>query len=327
MAERENDKISNALSVLYEETADLLHIPKEVSQIDREATLKEDWYFTFHKDYVSKNKPLIIKNYCTDFPACKKWNIEYFRKSIGSKNVTVAVTPNGYADGIALSPHVEDNTEYFVLPEEKTMTMKEFLDNLENPQPNYVCYIQKQNSNLNDFPEIYNHIEKGYSWASKAFGTEPDSLNFWMGDQRAITSMHRDPYENLYCVIDGFKDFILISPTDLPYVPYKEFPVAQYENVTLSGYKLTPKLENDEKTFIKWVAVDPLDTESVNKYPQFRKARKYQVHLEKGDMLYLPSLWFHHVTQSHGCIAVNFWYDMEFDVKYCYYKFLEKLCE
>lgn len=49
--------------------------------------------------------------------------------------------------------------------------------------------------------------------------------------------------------------------------------------------------------------------------------------LEAGDMLYLPSLWFHHLRQSHGCVAVNYWYDMQFDLKYCYFKFLESLSE
>lgn len=33
-------------------------------------------------------------------------------------------------------------------------------------------------------------------------------------------SVHRDHYENLYCVISGWKKFILIPPTDLPFVPY-----------------------------------------------------------------------------------------------------------
>lgn len=66
-------------------------------------------------------------------------------------------------------------------------------------------------------------------------------------------------------------------------------------------------------------------------------------------MLYLPSLWFHHVQQSHGCVAgrseprtrpprpphhsqpsvlaVNFWYDMEYDIRYNYFQLLESLCE
>lgn len=33
--------------------------------------------------------------------------------------------------------------------------------------------------------------------------------------------------------------------------------------------------------------------------------------------------WLAHALRS----AVNFWYDMEFDLKYCYYKFLENLTQ
>ncbi len=44
-------------------------------------------------------------------------------------------------------------------------------------------------------------------------------------------------------------------------------------------------------------------------------ASPLKVRVEAGDALYLPSLWFHHLRQSHGCIAVNFWYDMEFDAR------------
>lgn len=42
--------------------------------------------------------------------------------------------------------------------------------------------------------------------------------------------MHKDPYENIYCVIDGYKDFILIPPTDLPFVPYKRYPQAEFRH-------------------------------------------------------------------------------------------------
>lgn len=52
----------------------------------------------------------------------------------------------------------------------------------------------------------------------------------------------------------------------------------------------------------------------------------YNISLEKGDILYLPSLWFHHVRQSHGCISVNYWYDMVYDIKYCYNEMLKALC-
>jgi jumonji domain-containing protein 7 len=51
------------------------------------------------------------------------------RKLMPDKYVNVAVTPNGYADGIAKN---RDGKEYFVMPEEVSMTMSDFLDALDS---------------------------------------------------------------------------------------------------------------------------------------------------------------------------------------------------
>lgn len=32
--------------------------------------------------------------------------------------------------------------------------------------------------------------------------------------------VHKDHYENLYCVVSGEKHFILLPPTDRPFIPY-----------------------------------------------------------------------------------------------------------
>lgn len=54
---------------------------------------------------------------------------------------------------------------------------------------NVIAYIQKQNSNLvNDFPELLDDINCDISWANKVFDNIPDAVNFWMGDERAVTS-------------------------------------------------------------------------------------------------------------------------------------------
>lgn len=43
------------------------------------------------------------------------------------------------------------------------------------------------------------------------------------------------------------------------------------------------------------------------------------------DVLYLPALWYHRVSQKNVTIAVNYWHDMQFDHKYVYYRFLQTL--
>lgn len=76
---------------------------------------------------------------------------------------------------------------------------------------------------------------------------------------------------------------------------------------------------------VEWVSIDPLKPD-LKQHPQYEKATVQEIRVNAGDILYLPSLWFHHVRQSHKCIAINFWYDMDYDARYCYYKMCEKLC-
>lgn len=83
--------------------------------------------------------------------------------------------------------------------------------------------------------------------------------------------------------------------------------------------------ENKKPLPIEWVCIDPLDPD-LEEFPNFADVKKYEVRINAGDLLYLPSLWYHHVRMSHKSISVNFWYDMDYDSRYCYYKMVEKLC-
>ena len=53
---------------------------------------------------------------------------------------------------------------------------------------------------------------------------------------------------------------------------------------------------------VPWIAVDPLNPDT-DRYPEFANVCPLEVTVGPGDVLYLPSLWFHHVRQTHACIA------------------------
>ncbi|XP_041367695.1 bifunctional peptidase and (3S)-lysyl hydroxylase Jmjd7-like [Gigantopelta aegis] len=271
----------------------------------------------FYREFVSPNKPVVLRGLIDHWPALTKWSPTYIREKMGQQTVTVTLTPNGYADAVHCGK--------FVMPDERRMTMGEFLDALDhNDHVPGVPYIQKQNSNLADeFAPIIDDVESDLSLGSEAFGKAPDAVNFWMGDGRAVTSMHRDPYENLYCVVSGWKTFILIPPTDQPFVPYVLYQAAKYKLKDSGEFEIEDDTDSGQ---VPWIDIDPLRPD-LTKYPDFANAHRYEVTVNAGETLYLPAMWFHHVRQSHGCIAVNYWYDMDYDIKYNYYKFVEKVMD
>ncbi|XP_050692234.1 bifunctional peptidase and (3S)-lysyl hydroxylase Jmjd7-like [Eriocheir sinensis] len=268
----------------------------------------------FFREWVAANKPVVVQGVTKRWPALTRWTHDYLRDRLGHKEVSVAVTPNGYADAPC--------DGFFVMPEERTMKFGQFLDIMENPesQPG-VFYIQKQNSNFTEeFSEILGDAATEVPWFSEALGKTPDAVNFWMGDGRAVTSMHKDHYENIYCVISGYKDFILLPPSDAPWVPYRLYPPAAYRETHPGTFTIEPTHGEE----VPWVCIDPV-TPDLATYPQYGHASPVHCRVHAGEALYLPSLWYHHVRQSHGCLAVNFWYDMEYDVKYNYHKLLQSL--
>jgi len=157
-----------------------LYLQSEVAEIHHSITP-----LAFYREYVSKNIPLVIRGAIKHWPAIGKWSIPNFRKVLGDEKVSVAVTPNGYADAIVK----QDDKEFFVMPDERLLTISTFLDTLENTKEDSVFYIQQQNSNfIHNFRKLWPDAETEISWASEAFGKQPDAVNFWMGDERAVTS-------------------------------------------------------------------------------------------------------------------------------------------
>eukprot|EP01084_Bolivina_argentea_P110391 197134_1 len=78
----------------------------------------------FYRDYVSWNRPCIIKHAFDHWPATYLWSNNYLRKTMNDKIITVSATPNGFADA------VYDN-KYFVLPQQRLMKFSHFVDHLE----------------------------------------------------------------------------------------------------------------------------------------------------------------------------------------------------
>jgi jumonji domain-containing protein 7 len=156
-------------------------------------------------------------------------------------------------------------------------------------------------------------------------GNDPEAINLWIGNSYSVTALHKDPYQNIYVQVMGQKHFVLLPPLFYPCIGERHLPSASYGRAE-DGMLVIKREEGEGLPFATW---DPDGSENSSdeveehgdmkgrKEKEYRDlARPMRVTLDKGDMLYLPALWYHKVSQSCGeegiCCAVNYWHDMEF---------------
>lgn len=300
----------------------------------------------FLRDYVSSNKPVVIDNGClSNWNALHRWlSDDYLCQTAGNCQVTVALTPHGRADCPVHLPteHISttegiqelpNDRECFALPYQEKMTLTDFFSLLKRStlsQTAAVPYLQFQNDSLRtELPCLLSDIdENGLQWASDAFDSLPDATNIWIGSNRSITSWHKDHYENIYVVIRGRKIFKLFPPADVFRMQLTKYPVATYQFQSQCDKKeaadLVPVLHSPREETL-WSSILPGNISS----HMHDAESPIIVTLEPGQILYLPSCWWHEVhnaaDNNETTIAVNFWFDMKFDASYAHYTFVERL--
>ncbi|EPS68713.1 phospholipase-like protein, partial [Genlisea aurea] len=197
-----------------------------------------------------------------------------------------------------------------------------------------VAYLQQQNDCFrSEYGPLAADCEDHVPWATEALGCSPEAVNLWVGTDASETSFHKDHYENLYVVIAGEKRFLLLPPTEVHRMYITDYPAARYLYHKGSGQF---SIEVDGSVTVPWSSVDPYPEpdekqRAMERFPLYYNGpTPLQVTVKAGQMLYLPSMWFHHVRQvqdgSGGLtVAVNYWYDMQFDSRYAYFNFLQSI--
>jgi len=277
----------------------------------------------FMREAVSMHQPVIIRGLLDDWLPFT--NLTEFLNEAPS-TLAVNVTPDGHGDCIA--------DGIFCLPCEMQMEKDKFIHMLEaRKHDDAVPYLSSQNDNLRtDMASLLaaRQIPRILPLARDCWpDAEVEALNLWIGDERAVSSIHKDFFENLYCVLEGEKIFTLLPPSDVAFLPTRRVPMRRY--AVDSSVSFPPKRSDvvliDEQggEVLSWIDLDPEDPLAREQYPPFALASPLRVHVQKGEVLYLPALWYHRVTQSRLTIAVNYWIEMRFDYRFIFYETVKRL--
>ena len=237
-----------------------LLLPAVIARRDR---LSSDEFF--HEHY-SVGRPVIITGMMEDWPALRKWNLDFLSRHHAEKQVEIQVCRNS-----------NDHYELEKARHRQRVRFGDFLDWIRRADSNNDMYLTAYNGAHNgpalaelmhDIPGVPDYLNQGSS----------DAGFLWMGPRGTITPFHHDLTNNLLAQVLGRKRFVIASSSEIS------------------------NMYNHEHCFS---AVDAraIDYE---RHPCMRGVRLFDFVLEPGELVFLPVGWWHFVESLDFSISVSF---------------------
>lgn len=134
-------------------------------------------------------------------------------------------------------------------------------------------------------------------------------LNIWLSNGNTLGKLHYDPFDNFLCQISGRKELFLYEPHQ-----NSRLYEAHIQEASLAYNPVTKKFWRKELLESTSMVMSPVDIlkPDYNRFPKFKEAQALNCTINEGDVLFMPSFWWHEV-QSYPSeneprnLAVNFW--------------------
>ena len=274
---------------------------RETGTIDRLEYPPKD--LNFFLDYVTQSRPVIFTRAMEDWPALKKWTNEYLLQTMGDSPVEVDLSPNQL--------YHQPTEGYIVRSTKELWPFSRYLKHLENrtmSKQKYYATIQQQ-----EMHTTFKNLEPDVRIPEFPVPLQVSNVNIWISAQGKKSLLHFDVYENLLCQVAGEKTLVLYDPMQLPLLypmdmKERDFVFKGDDFKSCGAGICTRDLNNEVDNFSPVNVAKP----DLKRYPLFAKAKPINITLKAGEMLYLPSFWWHSVTSTADSqnrnIAVNIWY-------------------
>jgi hypothetical protein len=158
----------------------------------------------FLEGYYCANRPVIITGMMDDWPALRKWSLDYFDEKFGDREVDVQF-------GRDASGNYEEDREKF----RRKMIFSRFIEKVRTSKVTNDFYITANNNTANKdaLPELWDDIVQIPEFLN---GNSAHNGFFWFGPAGTITPFHHDLTNNLMAQVIGRKRILLAPSWDMP---------------------------------------------------------------------------------------------------------------
>ncbi|CAN0122917.1 unnamed protein product, partial [Ectocarpus sp. 12 AP-2014] len=113
---------------------------------------------------------------------------------------------------------------------------------------------------------------------------ESVATNAWFGPAGTVSPLHNDPFHNLLAQVVGTKRVLLVD---------RKLSAAVYPRPGLMSNTSEVDAANPD----------------LSKYPRFKEIMPLmECELRKGEVLYIPPLFWHHIESMETSFSVSFWW-------------------
>jgi len=208
--------------------------------------------------------------------AVKSWSPEYFYNKLGNKKVNVGISQNE-----VFSYNIIHKKS---LMKSKSIKMKNLISNIVNENSKKKYYLVHQSMTEN-FKELLSDFDN-LPWVNNLHLSSGYTKNLWIGAKGNITPVHWDTAHNFLAQIYGIKSLFLFSP-DQSSLLYPTYDMCSHNHSYIPDIKKP----------------------NYNKFPKFKESKYCNIILNPGNVLFIPTEWWHQVESLTTSISLNFWWN------------------
>ena len=187
----------------------------------------------FLRDYYTTNRPVIITGMMDNWPAMRKWNLDFFHDRFGDREIEVQMGRNAGAN-------YEIEREKFI----SKIKFSQFIEMIRSSNGTNDFYLTANNNSNNKraLPELWDDIIQvpEYLDGSDRFGGF-----FWMGPPGTITPFHHDLTNNFMAQVIGRKRVKIAPSWDMPLM-HNDFHVFSRIDGRVRGTNPRPAAEEPQ---------------------------------------------------------------------------------